>query len=131
MASVYFDEIKTKGRPKKILNQNGIETVKTLARIQCTDEEIASVLGATVDTLLNKNNKAAFLEAKAQGQESGKASLRRMQFKTAEAGNATMLIWLGKQYLGQTDKQDLNVEQSQDFVFNILPASEKGKSDAE
>lgn len=27
-----------------------------------------------------------------------------MQFKAAEGGNATMLIWLGKQYLGQSDK---------------------------
>jgi hypothetical protein len=33
-----------------------------------------------------------------------------MQFKAAEAGNPTMLIWLGKQYLGQSDKQDLNHE---------------------
>jgi hypothetical protein len=27
-----------------------------------------------------------------------------MQFKAAEGGNATMLIWLGKQYLDQSDK---------------------------
>jgi hypothetical protein len=30
--------------------------------------------------------------------------LRRLQWKLARAGNATMLIWLGKQWLGQTDK---------------------------
>lgn len=131
MASPYFDEIKTKGRPKKILNGTGLDTIKQLARIQCTDEEIASVLGVSVDTLTRAANKAIFEEAKASGKEAGKASLRRMQFKTAEAGNATMLIWLGKQYLGQTDKQDVKVENEQDFVFNILPASEKGKSDAE
>lgn len=128
----FFDEIATGGRPKKILNDLGIETIKSLARIQCTDEEIASVLGTTVDTLTNRNNKDVFTEAKNNGKEAGKASLRRMQFKTAEAGNATMLIWLGKQYLAQTDKQDVSVEAAQDLIFNILPASEKGKdSDAE
>ena len=120
----FFDDIKTKGRPKRLLNELGVETIKNLASIQCTDEEIASVLGCSVDLLTNKNNREAFLEAKEAGQLSGKASLRRMQFKTAEAGNATMQIWLGKQYLGQKDKQEMAVETEQVFVFNILPASE-------
>ena len=127
----FFDEIKTKGRPKMLLSEAGIETIKSLASIQCTDEEIASVLGCSVDLLTNRNNKEAFTAAKESGQLSGKASLRRMQFKTAEAGNATMQIWLGKQYLGQKEKQDIAVETEQDFVFNILPASEMPTSDYE
>lgn len=127
----FFDDVKTKGRPKRLLNALGVETIRSLASIQCTDEEIASVLGCSVDLLTNKNNKAVFLEAKEVGQLSGKASLRRMQFKTAEAGNATMQIWLGKQYLGQKDKQDLTVDNEQDFVFNILPASDMPASEYE
>ena len=39
-----------------------------------------------------------------RGREHGKQSLKRMQFKAAEEGNAALLIWLGKQYLGQKDK---------------------------
>ena len=31
-----------------------------------------------------------------------------MQFKKANDGNVSMLIWLGKQYLGQTDKVEKN-----------------------
>ena len=34
----------------------------------------------------------------------GKISLRRYQFQQAEK-NTTMAIWLGKQYLGQTEKE--------------------------
>ena len=105
----FFEEVKTKGRPKMILSEAGVETIKSLASIQCTDEEIASVLGCSVDLLTNKNNRDVFTEAKEAGQYSGKASLRRMQFKTAEAGNATMQIWLGKQYLGQKDEQELAI----------------------
>lgn len=30
-----------------------------------------------------------------------------MQLKAAEGGNVTMLIWLGKQLLGQKDKSEL------------------------
>lgn len=38
----------------------------------------------------------------------GKISLRRMQFKKAQEGNVPMLIWMGKQYLGQSEKQELS-----------------------
>ena len=38
-----------------------------------------------------------------KGREHAKISLRRMQFKSAEGGNVTMQIWLGKQLLGQRD----------------------------
>jgi hypothetical protein len=33
-------------------------------------------------------------------------SLRRKQYSTAMEGNATMLVWLGKNWLSQTDKMD-------------------------
>lgn len=123
-ANEFFEEVKTKGRPKKILTDEGKRVIEQLARVQCTDEEIASVVGCSVDVLTNKNNKKAFAEAKEKGIQSGKASLRRLQYKAAEAGNPTMLVWLGKQYLGQTDKQEIETNGQQDFVFNILPASE-------
>ena len=38
----------------------------------------------------------------------------RQQFELASQGNTTMLIWLDKQYLGQTDKpndKEVNVEE--------------------
>jgi hypothetical protein len=37
----------------------------------------------------------------------GRMSLRRKQWKAAEDGNTTMLVWLGKQYLGQSDKSEV------------------------
>ena len=30
-----------------------------------------------------------------------------MQWKAAESGNVSMLIWLGKQMLGQSEKQEI------------------------
>ena len=39
-----------------------------------------------------------------QKRGSGKASLRRRQWQAAEAGDKTMLIWLGKNWLGQSDQ---------------------------
>jgi len=74
------------------------EQVEKLAGFHCSLAEIASVVGCSVDTLERR-----FAEVIKKGREQGKASLRRRQFELAMAGNPTMLIWLGKQNLGQRD----------------------------
>lgn len=87
--------------PKKPID---MEIVRKLAHIQCTEQEIASVIGVHRSTLIkNEDFQSVYKEAL----EGGRSSLRRHQFKVAESGNPTMLIWLGKQYLGQADKQEI------------------------
>lgn len=74
--------------------------------IQCTGEECASVLGIDYDTLNNRlkeDGNGGFSEYFRQKSANGKKSLRRKQFEIAEDGNPTMLIWLGKQWLGQKE----------------------------
>ncbi len=44
------------------------------------------------------------------GRENGRATLRRYQWQTAQAGNPALLIWLGKQILGQRDKIDNTID---------------------
>ena len=72
--------------------------------IMCTQSEIASLLGVSLSLL---EHDPEFLRIHKKGMESGRASLRRMQYLNANKGNATMQIWLGKQYLGQKDKQEI------------------------
>ena len=84
------------GRPKKEIDYIAVEK---LANIQCTQEEIASFLDLSVRTLQRDEE---FCRIYKKGQDSGKMSLRRMQYKLAEK-NPTMAIWLGKQYLKQRD----------------------------
>ena len=43
----------------------------------------------------------------------GKISLRRTQFKMA-VNSVAMAIWLGKQYLGQVDRQEMTVNGESD-----------------
>ncbi len=83
-------------RPKKEIDYI---TVEKLANIQCTQEEIASFLNLSVRTLQRDEE---FCRVYKKGQENGRMSLRRMQFKLAEK-NTAMAIFLGKQYLGQKD----------------------------
>ena len=94
--------------PKKTIDW---AMVDSLCKIQCTAEEIASLLNVctrTLDNHIKETFKLSTFEYIRQKAAGGKASLRRMQYKSAEGGNAALLIWLGKQHLGQKDKQDLN-----------------------
>lgn len=81
--------------------QIDMELAEKLASIQCTHEEIAAILGVSTKTL-QRNKEFCLMYKKAR--EQGKSSLRRMQWKSASAGNVTMQIWLGKQYLQQRDQ---------------------------
>jgi hypothetical protein len=75
--------------------------------------EIAACLGITEDTLYNRVKETFNLDFsvyRAQKRAKGEGTLRELQLKAAQDGNVTMLIWLGKQYLGQSDKQDIKAE---------------------
>jgi hypothetical protein len=91
--------------PNRPIDKTLAETIEKLAQMQCTREEIAAVSGVCVDTLRDNEN---FLQVIKKGMENGKASLRRMQWKSAQDGNVSAQIWLGKNYLGQKDRQELS-----------------------
>ena len=105
------------GSPKKVLTEEGCKLVENLSRILCTEEEIAQILETSLDTLLNKNNKELFRGSIERGRAQGKQSLRRMQYQVAMKGNVKMLIWLGKQVLGQTEKIDTNVNTNENATM--------------
>jgi len=84
------------GRDKKVISP---EEVQHLASLGCTNREIAGWLEINEDTL--RYNFKSFLE---KGRSELNHKLRRAQITTALAGNATLLIWLGKQYLQQSDQ---------------------------
>jgi len=92
-------------RPKIEIDEH---TVRALASILCTMNEIAAVCKCSVDTLERR-----FADVIKEAREEGKASLRRAQWQSAQKGNTALLIWLGKQVLGQSDK---NIE-----LQGILP----------
>jgi hypothetical protein len=90
------------GRPRIEFDRKIIER---LASIQCTDKEIAAVLGVSFYTLARrKADDPEFVEFLERGRANGRATLRRLQWQRANAGSDTMLVWLGKQTLGQRDR---------------------------
>lgn len=87
------------GRPKKAYKYN-IELVNDLASIFCTVDEIANIMGVSKRTLERDDE---FCRIYKENIDNAKQSLRRAQLKSALSGNTTMLLWLGKQYLGQRE----------------------------
>ncbi len=83
------------GRPKA--NIDAAE-VQRMAKEGAKVTEIAEYFGVDRDTIHNR-----FSAELTKGRADRNISLRRSQIKYAHAGNATMLVWLGKQLLGQSD----------------------------
>ena len=91
------------------------EVFDELCRIQCTKTEIAAVLKMSDDTLSRRVKEefgVTFTELYKEKRQAGFASIRRKQFEVAMAGNGNvgMLIWLGKNWLGQSDKIEETVK---------------------
>lgn len=99
----------TKGRPPIEWTAYEVEQFQKLCGIFCTKAEICSIMGIadhrTLDRLIADNmpETPTWGEAFERYSGTGRASLRRRQFEAAMDGNTTMLIFLGKNYLGQSD----------------------------
>jgi len=86
----------------RVVGRNNIvvppQEVEDLAALGCKDMEIAQWFGINDNTL-----RYQFSEELTKGRENLKQSLRRAQLKAALGGNVVMLIWLGKNILGQSE----------------------------
>ena len=114
------------GRPEKPLDYKLIDN---LCAIQCTGEEVASALNVSYETLnrrIKKKVKIGFKEYFEQKARKGRISLRRKQYQMALSGDRVMLIWLGKQYLKQAEKQE-TINKNFDYDLSQLPEEELNK----
>lgn len=90
------------GRPKTQIDKKQFEN---LCGLQCTLEEMCGWFDCdnkTLESWCKSTYNMNFSEVFKIKRGKGKISLRRSQWRLAE-NNATMAIFLGKQYLGQKD----------------------------
>lgn len=105
---------KKAGRPRAEIKK---DTFERLCALQCTEVEVAAFFGVSVDTVTNwckRTYGRDFPEVFREKREAGHISLRRAQWRLAQK-NAAMAIFLGKNYLGQSDR--LEVERPEDDVL--------------
>ena len=126
------------------------EQFAELCKIQCTLEEISSVLGCSEDTIeraVKRKFKLHFADVWAQKAAGGKSSMRRTMWNRAMGGvrkykdskgveqkeiippDNTMLIWLSKNYLNFSDKQEnrppVQPSGNVTIVWQTLPSDKK------
>jgi hypothetical protein len=97
-----IDEPKKLGRPRFEFTPKVLEQIEKLASVMCTLSEIGDIIGCSHDTI-QRNQEAK--EAIKRGVANAKNTIRKTQFDIATKLNSSiMAMWLGKVYLGQTDK---------------------------
>jgi hypothetical protein len=102
------------------------QAVEKLAMLHCTDAEIAAFLGMGEAELVERMNVDGLLfKAVDGGRSLGRMGLRRLQWRAAEAGRTTMLIWLGKQLLGQRERPE-DSDNSDELLSKLVAAIEEG-----
>jgi hypothetical protein len=97
-------------RPRKEIDQ---DTFEKLCHLQCTQTEIMGFFDIDTKDTLNTRIREIYGEEHCfstiyeQKKQSGRIAIRRKQMQVAEAGNPAMLIWLGKNLLDQSDKNEV------------------------
>lgn len=87
-------------RPRKKVD---VELIKKLAAINCSNEEIASMVDISKDTL--ERRFAAIIK---KSRDNGKSSLKKAMFKKAiEQNNTAMQIYLSKFMLGYREQVEI------------------------
>ena len=89
--------------------------IEKYAQAGCLGTNIAALLGCCADTLyqaVERKYKMTFSAYLAQKKSEGHDILRMAQFQAAIKGNPAMLVWLGKQLLGQSDNPMPSNDQS-------------------
>tara|TARA_R100000808_G_scaffold15429_1_gene35701 strand:+ start:4950 stop:5390 length:441 start_codon:yes stop_codon:yes gene_type:complete len=95
---------KPRRRAKNKVSDIPPEELKRVALLNPSAEELSFVFDIPLkhaeDLLKNEDIQEELLK----GKGGRRLSLKRAQWKSAMGGNVAMLIWLGKQDLGQSDK---------------------------
>jgi len=112
------------GRPPIVLTTKQTSELQRLAEVGATRWEMAARLGIDENTLAARIRDTSSVDrALKAGEAALKVSLRRKQVMIAlEDGHpsqSTMLVWLGKTTLGQSDRVSLKIETPEDAASRL------------
>lgn len=96
------------GRPRSEFDY--VTAIRLAARM-CSNRDIASIMGVDEATIRRRlKDDAEFAASIEKARAECRSSLLMKQFEVAMSGDRTMLIWCGKQHLGQSDKVEEKIE---------------------
>ncbi len=113
-----IDNSKKIGRPNFEFTPKILDQIKNMASYMCSKAEIGRIIGCSESTI-NRNELAQ--EAWEHGVALAKQTIRKTQFDIATKLNSSiMAMWLGKVYLGQTDKIQNDDENAPLPIYDIV-----------
>ena len=113
-----IDNPKKIGRPNFEFTPKVLEQIKNMASYMCSKAEIGKIIGCSESTI-NRNQSAQ--ESWEQGVALAKQAIRKTQFDIATKLNSSiMAMWLGKVYLGQTDKVQNTDDNAPLPIYDII-----------
>lgn len=124
-----MEESKNKGgRPKEILEDKTFDGWDQLDALimWASQEYCAEQFEMSIDTLnrrIKERFGVGFAGYRTKRQELLRINLRKKQYDVAMQGNVTMLIWLGKNMLGQSDKNE--IKSVEKFNIDSMSSDEK------
>ncbi|HTV47124.1 MAG TPA: hypothetical protein VMG59_01640 [Phycisphaerae bacterium] len=111
--------------PGKIMNPDS-KVVGEFAAAGCSNSEIADILGCS-KKMIGARRFAAIL---AKNRAEVRKHLRQVQIEAALGGSVMMMIWLGRQLLGQTSENDVSVDaelSDPEQLIVVLDEKKKGE----
>ena len=105
------------GRPR--IPDPDWDEVEKMMVVQNTEEDIAYILGISIDTLARKVKEKygiTFAELYQQKKRFGKDKIRKLMWNAAQKGSIPMLIWLSKNWLGMKDNPEEIFEQKPTII---------------
>jgi hypothetical protein len=110
------------GRPEAEID---LRVVEGLGAIMATHEEVSTAIGISISTFRKKlKAKPEVKEAYERGKNSGRITLRRELMKSARAGNARILIFLAKNWLGYTENPEESKPVEEEFTRYVEESSD-------
>lgn len=100
-------------RPPKESDKINKDELEKLMRLYPSEKEAADWFGVTIKTLqrfIRKHFQSSFVQLRDKSFVKTKVGLKRAQIEKALKGDNTMLIWCGKQYMGQAEKVESKTE---------------------
>lgn len=124
------------GRPEIHIDKPTFETLMGIAFVtEAIIGEFFKVSESTLIRWVRREYGTTFDNLKQQKQKNLKLKLAGKQYETAMKGNVSMQIWLGKQWLGQSDKMDQNLNNPDGKLGNnstvkiYIPSNGREKKD--
>jgi len=97
------------GRPKKELDWKVLDSILQFGATLIDCAEMCEMSDDSIQRRIKDEHGCTFTEYRNRKMSRMRVKLLQKQYESAMAGNTALLIWLGKQHLGQSDKNDVNL----------------------